>query len=253
VPVECRNGVCERANCPEGIMYCGAVDGCRDLNSDPEHCGACGSSCNGGSCVNGACETAPPPTTTCEQGLTDCAGTCVNTATDPANCGACGAACPAGNECAVGVCQEPGAPPADNCIPQGLTACAGFCVDTTSDAANCGGCAVACAAGESCVGGVCQAAAAAQATTCAAGETDCGGVCVDLSSDLGNCGGCGVACPAETECAGGVCQAPAAAAICPAGQIECTPGTCTDPLTDLLNCGACGNVCQNQCANGVCA
>src|SRR5215207_2977236 len=50
VPVECRSGVCERANCPVGIEYCGAVDGCRDLSSDPGHCGACQNPCVSGVC-----------------------------------------------------------------------------------------------------------------------------------------------------------------------------------------------------------
>jgi hypothetical protein len=252
VAVACRNGLCERASCPAGQEFCGAVDGCRDLTTDPDHCGACGNACGDAFCVSGVCEATQPQPVTCDQGLTDCGGTCVNTATDPANCGSCGAACPTGNECSDGACIAPVAPPADNCVPQGLTACAGFCVDTATDAAHCGACGAACAAGESCVGGICQAAAAPQAATCPAGETDCGGVCVNTQTDFGNCGGCGAACAAGNECVAGVCQAPVAPATCPAGQIECTPGVCTDPLTDLVNCGSCANVCANQCVAGSC-
>jgi hypothetical protein len=258
VPVECRGGVCERANCPEGVTFCGAVDGCRDLATDAAHCGACGNACaTGESCVSGACQATQPQTGTCEQGLTDCSGTCVNTATDPANCGSCGFACPAGNECSDGACIAPVAPPADNCVPQGLTACAGFCVDLNVDAAHCGACGAACAAGESCAGGICQAAAAAQAVTCAAGETDCSGVCVDLTSDFGNCGACGVVCVAPQGCSGGQCVDQTAppptncAAIGPT-FIDCG-GVCVDPQTDPINCGGCGVTCQNQCAGGVCA
>ena len=55
VPVECRSGVCERANCPVGVEYCGAVDGCRDLSSDPEHCGGCQQPCASGVCSGGVC------------------------------------------------------------------------------------------------------------------------------------------------------------------------------------------------------
>jgi hypothetical protein len=258
VPVECRGGVCERANCPEGITYCGAVDGCHDLASDAAHCGACGAPCAAGeSCVSGDCQATQPQTGTCDQGLTDCGGTCVNTATDPANCGSCGAACPAGNECSDGACIAPAAPPADNCVPQGLTACAGFCVDTATDAAHCGGCSAACAVGETCVGGVCQAAAApAQAAVCAAGETDCSGICVDLSSDFGNCGACGVVCVAPQGCSGGQCvdQTAPPPTDCPAigpTFIDCG-GVCVDAQSDPLNCGACGVTCQNQCSAGVC-
>lgn len=40
--------------CPIGWVDCGA--GCVDLETNSEHCGACGSSCGGGACVGGACE-----------------------------------------------------------------------------------------------------------------------------------------------------------------------------------------------------
>ena len=55
VPVACRNGVRERANCPEDIAYCGAIDGCRDLSSDPAHRGACQNLCANGISAEGVC------------------------------------------------------------------------------------------------------------------------------------------------------------------------------------------------------
>ena len=33
---------------------------CVNLQSDPDNCGACGNSCNGGNCVNGVCESGCP-------------------------------------------------------------------------------------------------------------------------------------------------------------------------------------------------
>ena len=55
-------------------------------------------------------------------------------------------ACPGGTSCVSGKCECPG----------GGDLCGTACVDTASDAANCGGCGAACGAGEGCVSGVCQ-------------------------------------------------------------------------------------------------
>lgn len=41
----------------------------------------------------------------CDQGLTDCAGTCVDLDSDPTHCGGCYLACPEGETCQAGVCQ----------------------------------------------------------------------------------------------------------------------------------------------------
>ena len=59
-------------------------------------------------------------------------------------------------------CHLPGAcdPTTGACTsparPAGATDCGGACVDTASDPANCGGCGLACAAGETCASGTCQ-------------------------------------------------------------------------------------------------
>jgi hypothetical protein len=125
VPVECRSGVCERANCPVGIEYCGAVDGCRDLSSDPEHCGGCQNPCASGVCSAGVCAGGG----SCGEGQTDCGGVCVE--------GVCG--CPSGLCCA-----------------EGETICNGTCVATCCDNNNCGACGNVCTGGLTCFEGKCD-------------------------------------------------------------------------------------------------
>lgn len=54
----CINGVCSclgGSPCSGGETCC-APQGCRDLDTDNQHCGTCGESCNFGmSCNNGVC------------------------------------------------------------------------------------------------------------------------------------------------------------------------------------------------------
>ncbi len=120
----------------------------------------------------------------------------------------------------------------------GGSAAPSVCTNLATDAANCGVCGVACAAGEVCSGGAC--------TCTTAGETNCDGVCTDLGSDAANCGACGVACP-NGVCSDGVCGCPTA------GQTNCD-GVCTDLGSDAANCGACGAPCPrgDVCSDGVC-
>ena len=73
-----------------------------------------------------------------------------------------------------------------------MTLCAGVCVDTESDAKNCGGCGNTCPAGASCMSGKC---------VCPGNETLCTKMCVDMSHDASNCGACG------HNCQGGMCVA----------------------------------------------
>ncbi len=53
----CRGGRCAYT-CKAGFGLCGATPeaGCLDIMRSPEHCGACGRSCRGGTCNNGRCE-----------------------------------------------------------------------------------------------------------------------------------------------------------------------------------------------------
>ena len=149
VPVECRSGVCERANCPVGIEYCGIEDGCRDLTSDPEHCGACANPCASGVCSGGVCAADGG---TCAEGQTDCGGICVDTCCNNSHCGACGNVCPSGTSCFEGICDCP----SGLCCAEGEVICNGTCVATCCDNNNCGACGNVCTGGLTCFEGVCD-------------------------------------------------------------------------------------------------
>src|SRR5438270_684408 len=93
----------------------------------------------------------------------------------------------------------------------GSTAPPGKTTGSTTGANNCGGCGSshACATGDVCSNGHCQAA-------CGSGTSKCGNSCVDLSTDASNCGTCAHACPSGQSCSNRACVA-----ACPAGQTKC--------------------------------
>ena len=214
VPVECRQGICERANCEVGVTYCGAVDGCHDLSSDPAHCGACQHPCAAGeTCYKGVCTPSGGP---CPQGWTYCGDTCVDLNNDDENCGACGTVCDqvpnnpgVYTYCEGGVCVAP------QC-PEGTTDCANYCDDLMTSTFNCGACGKACAVGELCVNGVCTppAACAQQGQPCGAGGC-CVGFCgqdetCECVSDGLQCAGIGTG----GCCSGQPCNADGFCGIC---------------------------------------
>jgi hypothetical protein len=139
-----------------------------------------------------------------------------------------------------------------------LSDCGGDCVDTNVSDENCGGCAVDCSDGGSCVDGACLCGAetcdpgqGCEAGTCACPEglTDCGDHCADLLSDRMDCGRCG------ERCIGGCTNG-----RCDCGRFdECATeagGTvCTDTDLDPLNCGGCESACgiREWCADGACS
>ncbi len=212
---------------------------CVDTQSNPDHCGRCGTVCARiEACVMGRCALQ------CPAGQTACGGRCVDVATDRAHCGACGTTCAQGQVCAMGQCGvECGASLATCTTPGGGGDGGGerFCANTRTDRDNCGACGMACAVGQSCVNGTCT-------TVCGVGTMDCGGTCRDLSSDLAHCGMCGNACPAGTVCSAGTC-----AVSCGAGTTNCS-GTCRDTQTDNNHCGTCGTACPagQLCSGGMC-
>ena len=127
--------------------------------------------------------------------------------------------------------------------------CGNGCVDSSSDAKNCGACGTACDADHACTAGKCTLA-------CHSGTTQCGGggdggapFCTNLKIDVSNCGACGTACPPGNVCAMGAC-----ALTCPKGLDACG-GSCVNFQADLANCGGCGMACPqgNVCSMGKCA
>ncbi|WP_437635726.1 cadherin-like beta sandwich domain-containing protein [Sorangium sp. So ce854] len=122
-------------------------------------------------------------------------------------------------------------------------------MNLATDAAHCGSCDIACAAGELCNGaGEC-------AVTCAAGLVACDGTCVDPDTDREHCGAtgdcrgdnAGIACAAGEICNGaGACEV-----TCQSGLVACD-GTCIDPDTDRHHCGATGD-CRGDNAGAACA
>jgi hypothetical protein len=140
--------------CQEGTVECGT--GCIDPASDRRNCGACGLSClDQQDCNAGTCA--------CRVGTINCGGVCVVTEYEPKFCAPasanqCGTACASGEVCELGACKV--------ACSTGFTRCGtGSCVNTASDAANCGACGTACQQGQRCVGGLCEYSAVAACLT----------------------------------------------------------------------------------------
>lgn len=107
----------------------------------------------------------------------------------------------------------------ESCVGQ---CCGSACIDTTTDAKNCGGCGKACPDGEPCSGGSCGCPPTGGA--CGSGQTCCGkSGCVNLNNDIKNCGNCGKSCSAGEDCWNGRCLC--AGAECGVGE-SCCNGVC---------------------------
>jgi hypothetical protein len=164
----CQAGSCQ---CPAGNTLCarptlsltdnavtagGSDQVCVDLQSDAQHCGACGTACAGGQiCAQGSCA--------CPAGQTFCGDRCVDLQADLQSCGSCGNACASGQVCNAGKCE----------CPAGQTLCDGKCTDTQTDNAHCGSCTVQCGLGQGCGSGSCQSGAL--------GEDGCQGLAQNIS------------------------------------------------------------------------
>src|SRR5690606_26118434 len=77
---------------------------CVHLDSDGEHCGACGLACTGGRvCSRGACADA------CAAGLEACGASCVDASSHDLHCGGREQPCGGGAQCVGGLCTCAGA------------------------------------------------------------------------------------------------------------------------------------------------
>lgn len=245
----CESSACQLA-CDPRFDDCNSVidDGCEAVLSEPATCGACGTSCGGGTpfCMEGpggfGCVTS------CSTGLTECGGSCVDVGSDSRHCGGCGAVCaaPAG---AVATCVDSAC--GFECDP-GFADCnvdpSDGCESDLRELSNCGSCGVRCelpAAITSCVTGVCELIG------CDPGRGDCDaddatGCEQDIVGALAHCGMCGSACPADPSNAAIACVAGACELTCDPGFDDCDGdiGTgCDTAISTDVDCGACGVVC----------
>ena len=273
-----------------------AEAGCGDTNTDVHNCGACKHDCSllsnvsaaGLMCSAGRCVYQ------CASGHADCSDAgagCETDLTTSPNCGACGVTCGGGTPLCAPSSSPGGSACASGCPTAAPTLCSNACVDTTTSAANCGKCGMACTT--TVVHAVPECVASGCTTTCATGYSSCAGACVDETSDDNNCSMCGNKCTGGTHCVSGSCQCTGGTHLCsgscvandtsacgascmvctaPTGGTAtcdgtscaqaCTTGgqtvcsnTCVDKSTDTSNCGVCGMACTGStpyCVNGGC-
>lgn len=205
-----------RCGCPGGLSFCGG--GCIDLKSSDENCNTCGNvcdptgngseprrnahyGCSGGECGHLKCdryyaECDDDPETGCETDLLS-----------QTSCGSCTNACAPGQTCLLDDKGEPA------CMcPAGKTLCAGRCVDTATDPANCGTCSVSCKGLAPNEHGIGYCKFGSCVYECEQGWGDCNGDPSDgcetnLGADQRHCGACGHACSAieGQPCVAGQC------------------------------------------------
>lgn len=132
------------------------------------------------------------------------------------------------------------------------TAAAGTCTaDTSSDAANCGGCGYACPANAQCEQGQCYCkdgytvdsssncvADTSGGSGCPAGMSPCpDGYCYELASSASNCGICGNQCSAGMICSASTCTNVPADTTTAAVTTTVTTGTTTTTTTSSVGSG----------------
>jgi hypothetical protein len=150
----------------------------------------------------------------------------------------------------VGEGTAPSSTSGDGSCTSEEATCNGACVDTRSNAQNCGGCGATCSAPPNgagiCLDGSCNFA-------CNKPFSPCGSSCLDLANDVTNCGACGHACP-EAAAGKAACVQGACTISCELPLQAC--GTaCVDVGLNPAHCGACDLACApgKVCSEGACS
>ena len=259
----CQHQLCAISKCAAGFADCDGnpKNGCEADLSKPETCGACTTQCsaNGGSATCNAVTCG----ISCSAGHADCVngladGCETDLSANVLHCGSCDKACPAAGgtpTCLEGKCgvSDCAAPLAD-CNGDGASPTGDGCeTDTSTDAANCGGCGIACYfpnASAKCVGKMCEQ------DTCSAGYADCTDAsgCETKLGTTSNCLTCNDAC--NNDHGTSACGASGCVPSCARDWGDCdgNPNNgCETPLTSLTDCGACGVICSFTHATASCA
>jgi hypothetical protein len=169
---------------------------------------ACGAPNADGTCINGVCLR------TCKPGFADCDGDLlrspsngceVSTTNNSSHCGGCGVVCGTCKVCSGISCvvSADGTPVAGQLASR--RCCKGLMVDIARDAANCGGCGLACAAGKDCEG-------VGQTTECAYAPKETSGRCRCTTDSQ---------CPLQQNCR---TDAPVTGRCSATSDSQCRPG-----------------------------
>lgn len=268
--------------CPTGYIN-DPDQGCIDLQTDPNNCGAVGNVCSTADdpCYDGKCVAECPnddnnPLTN----IQNCNGACIDTERDFYNCGACGNSCNDGEVCAGGECDTRCDPTQCDDPPANSTTA---CNQDNSCGFNCKPGYRVSADGNSCV-------KSCDPTKCSCDPTQCE-VPPNATVRCNKDDSCGFACNPGYDpgidgkscvkaCDPTQCQPPPnAVAACNKDSscgFTCNPGyrlsddqkscvaACSSPATycakdnqchdlssDVLNCGTCGNFCPGAGGGGI--
>lgn len=189
----CVNNNCEAepSMCNPGLVDCGA-DGCVDTQSDPQHCGDCGTSCGSvGSCVGGECScpnVAQAPGGDCPDQCTGgCDGaTCVVDCDGDSKCEDDSITCPEDFDCEVQCGAKDSCKQASVACPSDYT-CTVDCDDADRSCDNLnvacgdiGSCELTCGGGEACKNAQVVCGSNACSASCEGGDkpsVECGDSC----------------------------------------------------------------------------
>jgi alpha-tubulin suppressor-like RCC1 family protein len=272
--IACAAGKCTYT-CASGFADCSSTGaGCTADLSQPASCGACGHDCTDLPHVSGptTCGTSGAcaiPSSSCASGYGDCNGDpsdgCEASLTQPTACGVCGNVCSGGTPlCSI---VEGKYQCVANCSATQTTLCGSSCVDTTSDASNCGACTQVCSTQVQHAQAVCTSSTCT--FTCNSGYIPCNGACVAKQTDNNNCGGCGNICPSGSSCQNSSCVCSGASSQacgdCGTQTRTCSGGTWSAWSACSMPQGACapsatqacdGNgtqTCTSTCGWGACS